>query len=89
VTRLGELDRRQVRAAYERRFTPEAMALNYLRLYWRLYRGLEGMPAPQRGRVAAATGHALPAVAAAAALPAAAARAATVRGTRVRAAGVS
>jgi glycosyltransferase involved in cell wall biosynthesis len=38
VGRLCELDRRRVRSSFERRFTAEVMARNYLRLYWRLYR---------------------------------------------------
>jgi glycosyltransferase involved in cell wall biosynthesis len=35
VGRVGRLDRRAVRAAFERRFTAEAMARGYVRLYWR------------------------------------------------------
>ena len=31
----------QVRAVFERRFTAEVMARNYLQLYWRLYRGVQ------------------------------------------------
>ena len=42
VTRCREIDRRQVRAAFERRFTAEVMARSYLQLYWRLYR--DGQP---------------------------------------------
>ena len=38
VGRLGRLDRRRVRACFDRRFSAEVMARNYLRLYWRLYR---------------------------------------------------
>lgn len=38
VGRLDRLDRRRVRRSFERRFTAEVMARNYLRLYWRLYR---------------------------------------------------
>ncbi|MGE3740018.1 MAG: glycosyltransferase family 4 protein, partial [Geminicoccaceae bacterium] len=38
VGRVDRLDRRRVRRSFERRFTAEVMARNYLRLYWRLYR---------------------------------------------------
>lgn len=38
VGRLDRLDRRRVRASFDRRFSAEVMARNYLRLYWRLYR---------------------------------------------------
>ncbi len=38
VGRLDRLDRRRVRACFDRRFSAEVMARNYLRLYWRLYR---------------------------------------------------
>jgi glycosyltransferase involved in cell wall biosynthesis len=38
VGRVERLDRRRVRRSFERRFTAEVMARNYLRLYWRLYR---------------------------------------------------
>ena len=38
VGRLERLDRRRVRACFDRRFSAEVMARNYLRLYWRLYR---------------------------------------------------
>lgn len=41
VAQLDRLDRRQVRRSFERRFTAGVMAKNYLRLYWRLYRGIE------------------------------------------------
>jgi glycosyltransferase involved in cell wall biosynthesis len=41
IAKLGTIDRRAVRAAFERRFTAEVMARNYLRLYWRLRRGIE------------------------------------------------
>ena len=46
VGRLGRLDRRAVRAAFERRFTAEAMARQYARLYWRLAGAARG---PARG----------------------------------------
>jgi glycosyltransferase involved in cell wall biosynthesis len=39
VAQCRALDRRQVRAAFDRRFTAEVMARNYLQLYWRLFRG--------------------------------------------------
>ena len=38
VGRLDRLDRRRVRACFDRRFSAEVMARNYLRLYWRLFR---------------------------------------------------
>jgi glycosyltransferase involved in cell wall biosynthesis len=38
VGRLDRLDRRRVRACFDRRFTAEVMARKYLRLYWRQYR---------------------------------------------------
>ncbi len=38
IGNLDRLDRRQVRARFEERFTAEAMARNYVRLYWRQYR---------------------------------------------------
>ena len=41
VARIGRIDRGGVRQAFERRFTAEVMARNYLQLYWRLYRGIE------------------------------------------------
>jgi glycosyltransferase involved in cell wall biosynthesis len=46
VGRVGRLDRRAVRAAFERRFTAEAMARRYVRLYWRLAGAARG---PVRG----------------------------------------
>jgi glycosyltransferase involved in cell wall biosynthesis len=46
VGRVGRLDRRAVRAAFERRFTAEAMARRYVRLYWRLAGAARG---PARG----------------------------------------
>ncbi len=45
-----KLDRRLVRRCFERRFTAEVMASNYLRLYWRLYRDSPGEPRASRGR---------------------------------------
>jgi glycosyltransferase involved in cell wall biosynthesis len=36
VARLHRIDRRTVRGVFERRFTADVMARNYLRLYWRL-----------------------------------------------------
>ncbi len=47
VGRLEGIDRRAVRAAFERRFTAEAMARQYARLYWRLAGAARG---PARGR---------------------------------------
>ena len=47
VGRVGRLERRAVRAAFERRFTAEAMARGYVRLYWRLAGAARG---PARGR---------------------------------------
>lgn len=55
IRQIGRLDRRQVRATFERRFAAEVMARNYLQLYWRLYRGIEAAPpeaAPDLGRSA-------------------------------------
>jgi glycosyltransferase involved in cell wall biosynthesis len=40
LARLHLIDRRQVRAVFEQRFTATVMARNYLRLYWRLHAGL-------------------------------------------------
>ncbi len=49
LARLHLIDRRQVRAVFEQRFTATVMARNYLRLYWRLYAGLaRSAPAPRR-----------------------------------------
>jgi len=49
VGRLDRLNRHRVRRSFERRFTAEVMARNYLQLYWRLYRGVQ----VSRGRPAA------------------------------------
>ena len=43
IAKLGRINRRAVRGVFERRFTAEVMARNYLQLYWRLYRGIEGV----------------------------------------------
>ena len=40
LARLQLIDRRRVRDVFEQRFTATVMARNYLRLYWRLYAGL-------------------------------------------------
>jgi glycosyltransferase involved in cell wall biosynthesis len=49
VTRLHMIDRLNVRAAFEQRFTATVMARNYLRLYWRLLAGnLQGGSVPQK-----------------------------------------
>ena len=42
IGQLGTIDRRGVRKLFERRFSANVMAKNYLKLYWRLYRGIEG-----------------------------------------------
>ncbi len=49
VARLERLKRRRVRRSFERRFSAEVMARNYLQLYWRLYRDAQA----SRGRPAA------------------------------------
>ena len=49
VARLERLKRRRVRLSFERRFSAEVMARNYLQLYWRLYRDAQA----SRGRPAA------------------------------------
>jgi glycosyltransferase involved in cell wall biosynthesis len=36
VLALDQLDRRTVRRVFQKRFTADVMARNYLRLYWRL-----------------------------------------------------
>ena len=49
VRRLPSIDRRGVRAQFERRFTATVMARNYLKLYWRLHANSNrqgGMPRP-------------------------------------------
>ena len=49
VRRLPLIDRRGVRAQFERRFTASVMARNYLKLYWRLHANSNrqgGMPRP-------------------------------------------
>ena len=51
VARLERLNRRRVRRSFERRFSAEVMARNYLQLYWRLYRDAQA----SRGRPAAPT----------------------------------
>ena len=43
VMKLGEIDRRRVRKIFEERFSSTVMARNYLRLYWRVCRGFEGL----------------------------------------------
>lgn len=43
IERVGELDRRRVRAAFERRFTARRMADDYLRLYQLLVRDRAGL----------------------------------------------
>ena len=48
VARLHLIDRRRVRGVFERRFTATVMARNYLRLYWRLYGGINHV-APTNG----------------------------------------
>jgi hypothetical protein len=47
VNRLSELDRREVRAVFESRFTVDRMARDYLAIY----RGLPGVGAMQRPRL--------------------------------------
>lgn len=39
IGRLGEIDRREVRACFERRFTARRMATEYVALYEKLMRG--------------------------------------------------
>ena len=39
VAKVGSLDRRQIRAAFERRFSAPVMAANYARHYWQLMGG--------------------------------------------------
>ena len=54
VRRLPLIDRRGVRAQFERRFTASVMARNYLKLYWRLHANSNRqrrIPAPVGGGV--------------------------------------
>jgi len=48
VGRLGELDRRKVRAGFERRFTARRMAAEYVRLYEALMRSAGGLRSAER-----------------------------------------
>ena len=45
---LHLIDRRRVRSVFEQRFTATVMARNYLRIYWRLYGGINHV-APTNG----------------------------------------
>ena len=49
VGRLGELDRRQVRARFEERFTARDMALKYLDIYARLLEAPLGSARASKG----------------------------------------